>query len=176
MTRMEETQGLRARTDVHFNCCQSVLVPFAEVCGLDKDAAFRLGTSFGAGVRCGSACGALTGALMVLGLAGRDLAAGEELLRRFRAQNGPVDCAGRPAPPRPGGWVPGRWRSCRPFLKKPAGAPHWGGPPLCCGHICLWGAASLTRRPRPYCKVRVTGSSKTVAWDQLSSRVTLSQG
>ena len=95
MTRLEETRGLRARTDVHFNCCQSVLVPFAGVCGLDKDAAFRLGTSFGAGVRCGSACGALTGALMVLGLAGKDLAAGEELLRRFRAQNGPVDCAGQ---------------------------------------------------------------------------------
>ncbi len=36
MTRMEETEALRARTDVHYNCCQSVLVPFADLCGLDK--------------------------------------------------------------------------------------------------------------------------------------------
>ena len=35
MTRMEETEALRARTDVHYNCCQSVLVPFADLCGLD---------------------------------------------------------------------------------------------------------------------------------------------
>ena len=32
MTRMEETQGLRARTDVHYNCCQAVLVPFGSTC------------------------------------------------------------------------------------------------------------------------------------------------
>ena len=36
MTRMEETEALRARTDVHYNCCQSVLVPFADLCGLDR--------------------------------------------------------------------------------------------------------------------------------------------
>ena len=30
---MEETEALRARTDVHYNCCQSVLVPFAGICG-----------------------------------------------------------------------------------------------------------------------------------------------
>ena len=95
MTRMEDTRALRARTDVHFNCCQSVLVAFAETCGLDRDTAYKLGTSFGGGVRCGSACGALTGALMVLGLAGRDLETGEAFIRRFRARNGPVDCAGQ---------------------------------------------------------------------------------
>ena len=43
MTRMEETEALRARTDVHYNCCQSVLVPFADLCGLDKETAFKLG-------------------------------------------------------------------------------------------------------------------------------------
>ena len=58
MTRLEETRGLRARTDVHFNCCQSVLVPFADVCGLDRDTAFQLGANFGAGMRHGGTCGA----------------------------------------------------------------------------------------------------------------------
>ena len=64
MTRMEETEALRARTDVHYNCCQSVLVPFADLCGLDKETAFRLGANFGSGMRHGSTCGAVTGALM----------------------------------------------------------------------------------------------------------------
>ena len=71
MTRMEETEALRARTDVHYNCCQSVLVPFADLCGLDKETAFKLGANFGSGMRHGSTCGAVTGALMVLGLAGK---------------------------------------------------------------------------------------------------------
>ena len=95
MTRLEETRSLRERTDIHFNCCQSVLVPFRDVCGMDAETAYRLGTSFGSGVRCGSACGALTGALMVLGLAGRDLETGEEFIRRFREKNGSMDCAGQ---------------------------------------------------------------------------------
>ena len=45
MTRLEETEALRARTDVHYNCCQSVLVPFADLCGLDKETAFRISSS-----------------------------------------------------------------------------------------------------------------------------------
>ena len=93
MTRMEETQGLRARTDVHFNCCQSVLVPFADVCGLDRDTAFQLGANFGSGMRHGSTCGAVTSALMVLGLAGRGPDEATEFMRRFREKNGDLDCA-----------------------------------------------------------------------------------
>ena len=94
MTRMEETQGLRARTDVHFNCCQSVLVPFADACGLDREAAFRMGANFGAGMRHGSTCGAVTSALMVLGLAGKGPDEATEFMRRFREKNQALDCAG----------------------------------------------------------------------------------
>ena len=85
MTRMEETEALRARTDVHYNCCQSVLVPFADLCGLDKETAFRLGANFGSGMRHGSTCGAVTGALMVLGLAGKGADEATALMRRFRS-------------------------------------------------------------------------------------------
>lgn len=88
MTRMEETQGLRARTDVHFNCCQSVLVPFADACGLDREAAFRMGANFGSGMHHGSTCGAVTSALMVLGLAGKGPDEATEFMRRFREKNG----------------------------------------------------------------------------------------
>ena len=84
MTRMEETEALRARTDVHYNCCQSVLVPFADLCGLDKETAFKLGANFGSGMRHGSTCGAVTGALMVLGLAGKGADEATALMRRFR--------------------------------------------------------------------------------------------
>ena len=68
MTHLEKAQELRARTDVHFNCCQSVLVAFAEDMGLTEQQAFDLGANFGSGMRCGSVCGTLTGALMVLGM------------------------------------------------------------------------------------------------------------
>ena len=94
MTRMEETKGLRARTDVHFNCCQSVLVPFADACGLDREAAFRMGANFGSGMRHGSTCGAVTSALMVLGLAGKGPDEATQFMRRFREKNQALDCAG----------------------------------------------------------------------------------
>ena len=93
MTRMEETEALRARTDVHYNCCQSVLVPFADLCGLDKETAFRLGANFGSGMRHGSTCGAVSGALMVLGLLGCDEKQSTALLRDFRTRHGALDCA-----------------------------------------------------------------------------------
>ena len=94
MTRMEETKGLRARTDVHFNCCQSVLVPFADACGLDRDTAFRMGANFGSGMHHGSTCDAVTSALMVLGLAGKGADEATEFMRRFREKNQALDCAG----------------------------------------------------------------------------------
>lgn len=93
MTRMEETQGLRARTDVHYNCCQAVLVPFADACGLDRETAFRMGANFGSGMRHGSTCGAVTSALMVLGLAGKGADEATQFMRRFREKNRALDCA-----------------------------------------------------------------------------------
>ena len=93
MTRMEETQGLRARTDVHYNCCQAVMVPFADACGLDRETAFRMGANFGSGMRHGSTCGAVTSALMVLGLAGKGADEATQFMRRFREKNRVLDCA-----------------------------------------------------------------------------------
>ena len=90
---METAHALRGRTDVHFNCCQSVLVSFAADLGLTEEQAFALGSNFGAGMRMGSACGALTGALMALGLMGCDEKKAAELLRRFRTDHGATDCA-----------------------------------------------------------------------------------
>lgn len=93
MTHMEHVKALRADQDVHYNCCQSVLIPFAVECGINETQAGALGAHFGAGMRHGSTCGAVTGALMVLGMAGKDEAAARELMNRFRVQNGCLDCA-----------------------------------------------------------------------------------
>jgi len=52
-----------------FNCSQSVLSVFAEDFGLTKDCCFRLASPFGSGIaRRQETCGAVTGALMVIGL------------------------------------------------------------------------------------------------------------
>lgn len=52
------------------NCTQSVLAAFAPAYGLDAEAAVRLGAPFGGGIAfLQEVCGALTGAIMVMGLA-----------------------------------------------------------------------------------------------------------
>ena len=52
----------------NFNCSQAVLTAFAEDFGLSEKLTLSLGTSFGGGARNGQLCGAVSGALMVLGL------------------------------------------------------------------------------------------------------------
>ena len=90
---MEKARELRSRTDVHFNCCQSVLVSFAEDMGLTEEQAYGLGANFGGGMRCGSVCGALTGALMVLGMTGCPLEQADDLRRKFLENHGEINCA-----------------------------------------------------------------------------------
>ncbi|MDP4118799.1 MAG: C-GCAxxG-C-C family (seleno)protein [Bacillota bacterium] len=52
----------------NFNCSQSVFTTFAIEMGIAEDIALKLATEFGGGARCGQMCGAVSGALMVLGL------------------------------------------------------------------------------------------------------------
>jgi len=52
-----------------YNCSQSVLSVFADDFGLTKDCCLRLASPFGSGIaRMQETCGAVTGALMVIGL------------------------------------------------------------------------------------------------------------
>ena len=67
-------EALRRDWTRHYNCAQSVLIPFAEAGGLDEETAFRLAANFGGGMKRASVCGAITGGLMVLGLFGVDAA------------------------------------------------------------------------------------------------------
>ena len=93
MTHMEKTQALRADTNVHYNCAQAVLVPFAAEMGLSEEQAYALGAHFGSGMRHGSTCGAVTGALMVLGMLGYDEKEAAALLHQVREGHGALDCA-----------------------------------------------------------------------------------
>ena len=51
-----------------FNCAQSVLAALGDYTGLEESAALAISGGFG-GVRCGEICGALSGAVMAIGLA-----------------------------------------------------------------------------------------------------------
>ena len=93
MDRMEHTKALRASTDVHYNCCQSILMPFAREMGLTEEQANALGAHFGSGMRHGAVCGTVSGAMMVLGAMGYDEKQAAALLRQFREKHGATDCA-----------------------------------------------------------------------------------
>lgn len=88
----------------NFNCSQAVLTAFAPDFGLDEKLALMLGTSFGGGARNGEMCGAVSGALMVLGLKyghfdaadseqkSRAYSIAAEYTRRFKEANGSIVC------------------------------------------------------------------------------------
>ena len=93
MNKMEHAKQLRDITEKHYNCAQSVLVPFAKEMGMSEEQAYNIGAHFGAGMRHGSTCGALSGALMVLGAMGYGEQEAQAMLKRFREKNGCTDCA-----------------------------------------------------------------------------------
>jgi len=68
----ERAVELRGCTERHFNCAQSVVVPFAEAAGIDLETAMKFAAGFGGGMKRASVCGAVTGGLMALGLFGID--------------------------------------------------------------------------------------------------------
>jgi C_GCAxxG_C_C family probable redox protein len=95
-----------AAAEGHFsgthNCAQAVLAAFSPLHGLDAQTAARLATAFGGGIsRRGEMCGAVSGALIVLGLAQgaatpeakeKVYALAQEFMRRFNAASGGVLC------------------------------------------------------------------------------------
>ena len=85
-------------------CSQAILLVYGQPLGLSRKTALQVAAGFAGGMRLGDACGAVTGALMVLGLrhAGEhcDTAAGRadvyarvvEFAGRFKRQNGSLVC------------------------------------------------------------------------------------
>ena len=93
MEHLDRARALRDNTEVHYNCCQAVLIPFAGELGLTEERAYALGAHFGSGMRHGGTCGALSGALMVLGGLGYGEQEARELIRTFRQKHGATECA-----------------------------------------------------------------------------------
>lgn len=88
----------------NFNCSQAVFATFATEAGLDEELALKIATQFGGGARKGEMCGAVSGALMVLGLKyghchaknaeekGKAYQISEEFMNRFIEKKGTVVC------------------------------------------------------------------------------------
>jgi C_GCAxxG_C_C family probable redox protein len=93
MTHLEHAAALRGDKTTHYNCAQAVLIPFAKDAGLTEEQANALAENFGAGMRHGSTCGAVTGALMALGALGYGEDKTRALLQAFREQQGDLTCA-----------------------------------------------------------------------------------
>ena len=93
-----------AHFDSGFNCAQSVLSVFCEKYGMDSKTALRMCSGLGAGVRFGEICGAVSGAVLVIGLKyGQDTSENMtvkdncnnktvEFMNMFRMENKSVVC------------------------------------------------------------------------------------
>ena len=102
-------QRVRLSVDVFmqgFGCCQSVVAAFADLYGMDRNTALRIGAGFGGGIgRLRMVCGAVSGIVTLTGLQcgntdGEDREGKahcykvvQELLERFRQKNGSIICA-----------------------------------------------------------------------------------
>jgi C_GCAxxG_C_C family probable redox protein len=102
--KSEEIKKTLACFKEGFNCTQAMLSTYGLQFGLDRESAIKLARAFGSGMGMGETCGAVTGALMVIGLKhaglkGRSLFSKdrtEEIARefttRFKARNGTTEC------------------------------------------------------------------------------------
>jgi C_GCAxxG_C_C family probable redox protein len=108
---MDEQKQLTNHTDLAvsrfaggFNCSQAVFSVFADDFGLDEEMALKIAAGFGGGMgRMGGTCGAVTGAIMALGLTfgaaspdreTKELAYSQvrTFADRFKAINGSLAC------------------------------------------------------------------------------------
>ena len=102
MNRAEEA---RKQFEKGFHCAPAVLSTYSEQLGLEKALALKIACGFGAGIgRMGKTCGAVTGALMVIGLkhgqvnladeesSQRTYTLVKEFIDRFTALHGCIEC------------------------------------------------------------------------------------
>lgn len=83
-----------------FNCAQAVLGAYAEDFGMSEEEALRVAICFSGGMRNAEVCGAVSGALMVIGLKygqvddGKTVSYGKavEFMDKFKKENGSYIC------------------------------------------------------------------------------------
>jgi C_GCAxxG_C_C family probable redox protein len=101
VTKKDQALALHSRG---FNCSQSVAAVYADDLGLKSTDALRMAAAFGGGIgRSGQTCGAVTGALMVLGMKygmteadaqakERMYVIAQDFLRQFAQRHGTLLC------------------------------------------------------------------------------------
>ena len=105
MTREQAIARARQNFDTDFNCAESVLLTMAKYWGIRSNAIPRIATPFGGGLaRSGLTCGAVTGAIMAIGLkVGRDrpeednercYELTQKFMKRFSKRFGDTACYG----------------------------------------------------------------------------------
>lgn len=93
---IQERMDCAARRKKEMNCCQAVLVAFADQLGRSEDELLRLGSGFGSGMgTMEGTCGALVGAIMVsslLAVKGSAMTASRAIMPRFKELCGATIC------------------------------------------------------------------------------------
>ena len=93
---INERMNYAALRKKEMNCCQAVIVAFADEAGRSEEDLLRLGTGFGSGMgTMEGTCGALVGAIMVSSLlseTGAAMAASRAIMPRFKELCGATIC------------------------------------------------------------------------------------
>ena len=103
---MDRTETAVQMFEQEFSCSQSVFSAFADPADISRETALRVASGFGGGLaRTGDTCGAVTGAIMALGLRHCGVPAEadplgkqrtyppvQEFLARFRTRHGSIVC------------------------------------------------------------------------------------
>ena len=102
---MSEAKKADSQFEKGYSCAPSVLSAYSEQFGLEKELALKIACGFGGGIgHTGRTCGAVTGAVMVIGLKHGQANANDEESRqethklvnefidRFEALHGSVEC------------------------------------------------------------------------------------
>ena len=93
---LDERMDYAAQRKKEMNCCQAVLVAFADKLGKSEDDLLRLGSGFGSGMATmEGTCGALVGAIMVSSLLSPDGEArnnSRAIMSRFKELCGATIC------------------------------------------------------------------------------------
>ena len=92
---MKKEERMNAARQLHrtgCNCCQAVVMAYADRLPIDKENAMKVAAPFGRGLAgCREVCGCVSGMAMVCGLTGHNDDV-RTLIERFRESNGDIVC------------------------------------------------------------------------------------
>lgn len=104
MNKLERVQSAVACFQAGHSCSQAIVSTYSSIMGIDEESAMKVSSGFGGGIaRTGHFCGAVTGAIMVLGMRYGSSKTDEhskemnystirEFLQEFKKRNGSLNC------------------------------------------------------------------------------------